>query len=731
MLTDYNINVQRLFLEMMLEDATAFVRVQNIFNAENFDRELRSAAQFIYDHSEQHGTLPDRVQILATTGVELAAIPDLNAGHYDWFFEEFESFTRRTELERAILKSADLLEQGEYEPVEKLIKDAVQISLTKDLGMDFWSDPAGMITRYYDNGGQVSTGWPQMDRLLYGGFSHGELNIFAGGSGCVTHDTEIQVMELPDTQPKTVPIGSLMGKTEKSTYLVSSPDGWVPVTDCIEKIKSHMYVFTFASGRTIHASDDHLYQRPDLSWGYARSFRVGDHILSQADTTDAITGIVSYVKPTKVYDLSVNHDNHRYYTNGVCSHNSGKSLVMMNIALNWLQAGLHGVYITLELSEELTGLRTAAMLTDMSTKEIRKDQETAALKIKMQGKKAGSYQVKSLPAQSNVNDIRAFIKEYQVKTGRRVDFIMIDYLDLLTPASVKVGPSDLFVKDKHVSEELRNLARELNLLMVTASQLNRCLALNTKVIANGQVIEIQDVQVGDFIESDQGPVQVTEKLPVTRQPVYEIRTRSGKSVVCSAQHKFPTDQGLMTVLSGLAPGHALRTQHEEHDVIQSMNYLGYQDTIDINTTGNRLFYANGILTHNSAVDEIEFDHSHISGGISKINTADNVFGIFTSRAMRERGQYQIQCMKSRSSQGVGQKINLEYNVDTMRITDPGESQETHARASQANIYNAIRTPSKLTAMSTGTDHADPVPLEPDEQTAKLKSLLSKIKPVAK
>ena len=70
-----------------------------------------------------------------------------------------------------------------------------------------------------------------------------------------------------------------------------------------------------------------------------------------------------------------------------------------------------------------------------------------------------------------------------------------------------------------------------------------------------------------------------------------------------------------------------------------------------------------------AVEEIEFDHSHIAGGLSKINTADNVFGIFTSRSMRERGQYQIQCMKSRSSTGVGQKIDLDYNVETMRISD--------------------------------------------------------------
>jgi len=51
------------------------------------------------------------------------------------------------------------------------------------------------------------------------------------------------------------------------------------------------------------------------------------------------------------------------------------------------------------------------------------------------------------------------------------------------------------------------------------------------------------------------------------------------------------------------------------------------------------------LLNRSAVEEIEFDHSHISGGISKINTADNVFGIFTSRSMRERGQYQLQLMK--------------------------------------------------------------------------------------
>ena len=168
---------------MMLEDAQSYVRVQNIYNAENFDRSLKPAAEFIRQHCDDHKTLPDRAQIQAATGCKLEPIPDLNEGHFDWFMQEFESFTRRRELERAILKSADLLEKGEYDPVEKLIKDAVQISLTRDMGTDYFADPKLRIEKYFNSGGQVSTGWPQLDRVMFGGMSRGELNIFAGGSG--------------------------------------------------------------------------------------------------------------------------------------------------------------------------------------------------------------------------------------------------------------------------------------------------------------------------------------------------------------------------------------------------------------------------------------------------------------------------------------------------------------------------------------------------------------------
>ena len=138
----------------------------------------------------------------------------------------------------------------------------------------------------------------------------------------------------------------------------------------------------------------------------------------------------------------------------------------------------------------------------------------------------------------------------------------------------------------------------------------------------------------------------------------------------------------------------------------------------------------------SAVEEIEFDHSHISGGISKINTADNVFGIFTSRSMRERGQYQLQLMKTRSSSGVGQKIELAFDLETLRITDPNPEDSNSYRPnnpqpSANDIMSKLKTTSIVTDSTNDKVHSevDPVnkSIKVDVKGAKLNSLLSSIK----
>jgi hypothetical protein len=205
------------------------------------------------------------------------------------------------------------------------------------------------------------------------------------------------------------------------------------------------------------------------------------------------------------------------------------------------------------------------MISGYGAREIMKNMDDVDLKVRMKGKNAGKLRVKQMQSGINCNDIRAFLREYEIQSGIKVDALCVDYLDLMMPINAKISPENMFIKDKYVSEELRNLARERDIFLATASQLGR-----------------------------------------------------------------------------------------------------------------------------SAVDEIEYDHSHIAGGISKINTADNVIGIFTSNAMRENGRYQVQFMKTRSSSGVGSKVDLKFNVDTLRIEDLSDDETGSNEIAAGSLLDQLK-----------------------------------------
>ena len=393
------------------------------------------------------------------------------------------------------------------------------------------------------------------------------------------------------TQPKKIPIGKLYQQTNSRNFLVSSPDGWVPVTDCVEKIKTSLFNFIFKSGRNIIASNDHLYQKIDSSWNYAKDCIVGDKFLS-FDNSDELVLITPIQQSTKVYDLSVDHKNHRYYTNGICSHNTGKSLFLQNLALNWMEAGLKGIYITFELSQDLVAMRLDSMITGVCSKDIYKNLDDVELKISLAGKKCGRLKIKYMPSQSTVNQIKAYIKELSIQENYKPDFVCLDYLDLIMPSGAKVDVSDVFTKDKLVCEELRNYSIELWTLLATASQLNR-----------------------------------------------------------------------------------------------------------------------------SSFDEVEFSPASIAGGLSKLNTADNLFGIFTSRSMKERNAIQLQFMKTRNSAGVSSKVDLDFDVNSLRITN----------STQVGDPSSVLTGSNILAQIKNRGNATPKINPSDNKKDMLDSLLKSIR----
>jgi len=463
---DYDEPKQRLLINVLLSSEDIFTRCVNIINPKYFVNKLRPAVRYMVKHAEEYRVLPKIEQVNAETGLEFVHIGDISPGHQDAFLDEIEEFCKNRALADAVLASADLIDKGNYGEVEKLVREAILVSLQSDLGTDYFADPRSRLLKIKDKNGQCTTGWKSVDDKLYGGINRGEITIWAAGSGV------------------------------------------------------------------------------------------------------------------------------------------GKSLFLQNMSLNMVKQGLNVVYITLELSEELTSMRMDSMLTEVGSKEIFRNLDTVELKVKAAQRKSGLLHVRQLPQGSTVNDIKAYLKNYEIETQKRCDVIVVDYLDLLYPNNKKINPSDLFIKDKFVAEELRGLAVERNMVCVTASQLNR-----------------------------------------------------------------------------------------------------------------------------SATQEQEHDHSMISGGISKIQTADNVISIFASAAMKERGQYQVQFLKTRSSSGVGSKVYLGFDQNTLKIYDLDEEQQSQLQAggAGADVFNMLRRKNPNPAPAGMSDTPAAARAESSASLSKLSSLTGLIR----
>lgn len=402
---DYGQGFQHLMLSVLMSEPDIYVRCQNILKPEYFDNKYARATEYILDYSMQYSTLPTSAEVTLKSGLSLDKITDITPDNHTGFLDTFEDFCRHKAIEHAVIEGMKLVQSKKYGKVEDMVKEAMMVSLQKDLGTDYYADPESRNAKLAGEQGNVKTGWKDVDYKLFGGFGTGELEIFVAPSG------------------------------------------------------------------------------------------------------------------------------------------GGKSVALQNLSMNFSKQGMDGVYITLELKEELVSQRIDSMMTGRGKKDLMANMDTAAAEIMLKGKKNGKFWVKRMPeSTTTVHDIRAYLRELQIKTGVKIRYLAVDYLDLL--ASPRVDPSDTFMKDKFVCEELRALAHELNITLITASQLNR-----------------------------------------------------------------------------------------------------------------------------SAVEETDYNHSNIAGGISKIYTADNVIGIFNTAPMRERGEIQFQFLKTRNSNGVGSKVKLGFNIDTLEIHD--------------------------------------------------------------
>lgn len=173
---------QQLLLEYLISSPDTFATCQGIVNPEFFDPEFRNAVSFVKKYYDEYNTTPDPAQIRAETNLGLI-LHDIKADKIDWCSNEIEQFCRQRAMEKAILSSVADINNGNVESVEAKVREALLISLNKDLGLRYYEDPAKRLQHMLANASTISTGWRQVDDLLFGGISRRELLLVSANSG--------------------------------------------------------------------------------------------------------------------------------------------------------------------------------------------------------------------------------------------------------------------------------------------------------------------------------------------------------------------------------------------------------------------------------------------------------------------------------------------------------------------------------------------------------------------
>lgn len=150
----------------------------------------------------------------------------------------------------------------------------------------------------------------------------------------------------------------------------------------------------------------------------------------------------------------------------------GKSITLANLAVNYVENQHNVLYISLELSEEIVAQRFDSMFTGISRKDWRNHVSEIGTQVRQKGKKCGILDIVKMPSQTNADQIRGYLKEYYLIHGFYPDLLVLDYLDKMSP-NEKVSADNVYQKDKMVSEQLRDIGVDFNMIIATASQLNR------------------------------------------------------------------------------------------------------------------------------------------------------------------------------------------------------------------------------------------------------------------
>lgn len=277
---------------------------------------------------------------------------------------------------------------------------------------------------------------------------------------------------------KTVPISKVKELLAAGYDVdVDAPGGFTHVVRYVEKGLKRMFT-VYCNNKRIRISYDHLFET-NLGWVFAANLDPNKHTILCDDGKYHQFEIEYIEEGEDTVDLEVSHPEHKYYTNGLCSHNTniGKTLIMTSLATNFVMCGQNVLYVTFEDPENKIASRIAQNMFDITQQQYRQMSRDDFVKAftKAKSKLNGNRLIiKEFPEYStNALKIRSLIKELKEKQDFVPDVLFIDYIGCMVPNgryNPNMNSNTLLLT---VAMQVRALGMELGIPVISSSQANR------------------------------------------------------------------------------------------------------------------------------------------------------------------------------------------------------------------------------------------------------------------
>ena len=349
---------------------------------------------------------------------------------FDWLVDTTEKFCKDKAIYNAIVEGVGIIDgkskDKSPDAIPEILTEALAVSFDNSVGHDYLEDSESRYNFYHHKEERIPFDLDFFNKITKGGLPPKTLNIALAGTG----------------------VG-------KSLFMCHQ------AANCLSQGENVLYI-------TLEMAEERIAERIDANM---MNISIPDlHELPKKMFNDKITkgGL-----PPKTLNIAL------------AGTGVGKSLFMCHQAANCLSQGKNVLYITLEMAEERIAERIDANMMNISIPDLHDlPKKMFNDKIaKLQKKAKGKLIIKEYPtASAHSGHFRGLLKELAIKKSFKPDIIFIDYLNICASSRFRAGSSmNSYTIIKSIAEELRGLAVETNVPIMSATQTTRSGFSNTDV----------------------------------------------------------------------------------------------------------------------------------------------------------------------------------------------------------------------------------------------------------